>query len=306
MSSIDGLITGSLEAAAADPAWLGSDEQLEFLAESLPGFGVEDAALAWAPDGQPANWVASTRTIEIERVASGAIPRSDEVIAIYTARGVLHECLHVRYSTPSSLVTRLPAIESRWRPLTAMLFNVLEDARVAQAVGADDPDLAGANTDHLNAAVDQLDERSGTSGSGAEPTYPHSQLAFAVMAYTLAPDRDVVLHPDVVAALDGLRPIINRARDGSRTEVCVGAAVELVDGDHAVSVGVDDDETLTLAVGGGRGSRSCGESGVDLRGRVQGSASASAQGHRSIAASASCHVVAACSDAVASRFSYLA
>lgn len=229
MSSIDELIAGSVEAASADPAWLGSREQLGFLAESLPGFGVEDATLAWAPEGRPANWVAATRTIEIERVLSGAIPRSDEVIATHTARGVLHECLHARYSTPSSLSRQLARIEPPWRPLTGMLFNFLEDARVARAVAADHPELAAANIDHLSAAVDQLDERSGTSGSGPEPRSAQSQLPFAVMAYVLAPDRDVALHPDVVAALGELRPIADRARDGARTEVCVGAAVELVD-----------------------------------------------------------------------------
>jgi hypothetical protein len=230
MSSIGELIAGSVEAAAADPAWLGSCDQLGLLAESLPGLGVENATLAWAPEGRSANWAASIRTIEIERVASGAIPRSDEMIATHTARTVLHECLHARYSTPSSITRRLATIEGPWRPLTTMLANILEDGRVARAVAADDRELAGANRDHLEAAIDQLDERSGTSGSGAEPKSPQNQLAFAVMAYALAPDRDVVLHPDVVAALDELRPIVDRAREGARTEVCVGAAVELVDG----------------------------------------------------------------------------
>jgi hypothetical protein len=91
MSPIDELITASVEAAAADPAWLGSPEQLGVLTESLPTFGVEGATVVWARQGRPSNWVAATRTIEIERVASGAIPRSDELIATYTARGVLHE-----------------------------------------------------------------------------------------------------------------------------------------------------------------------------------------------------------------------
>lgn len=229
MSSIDELIAASVDAAAADPAWLGSAEQLGVLNESLPGFGVEGATVVWARQGRPSNWEAATRTIEIERVASGAIPRSDALIATYTARGVLHECLHARYSTPSSLRQRLARTQPPWRPLNEMLFNILEDARVARAAGADEAELAAVNLDHLGTALDQLDERSGTSGSGAEPASPQNQLVFGVMAYALAPDREVVLHPNVVATLNELRPIIDRARDGARTEVCVGAAAELID-----------------------------------------------------------------------------
>jgi hypothetical protein len=238
MSSIDELITTSIEAAAADPAWLGSSGQLGVLAESLPGFGVENATVVWAAQGRQSNWTAATRTIEIERVASGAIPRSDDVIATLTARGVLHECLHARYSTPWSLRRQLAMTLPPWRPLIETLANILEDARIARAAGVDEPELAAANTDHLQAAVDQFDDRSGTSGSGAKPASKQSQLVFGVMAYALAPDREVMLHPDVAAALDELRPIINGARDGARSEVCVNGAAELVDAVRVFSAAI--------------------------------------------------------------------
>ncbi len=228
MSFIEDLIERSVAAAASDPGWLGSTEQLDFLTKSLPDLGVEDATVAWAPTGRASNWERITRTIEIERVTSGAIPATDEEIAIHTARSVLHECLHARYSTPSSFDQRVLMIDPRLQRTARVIFNVPEDARVARVATSDEPELAGVIAGHLNAAVDQIDQFSGTSGSGSAPTDQRNQLVFAVLAYILAPDRKVVLNPEVAAELDKLRPIIDDARQGARTEVMVGVASDLV------------------------------------------------------------------------------
>jgi hypothetical protein len=224
MTTIAELISQSRTAAADEPTWLGSSEHLQLLTESLSDLGVADVALVWVPAGQAAYWEAATRRIMLERPRDMP-PVSAEDRAEYTALGLLHECLHARYSTPSSLGRQLRAVEPRLRPTTGAVFNYLEDARVAKLAIADEPELADPIASHLNAAVDQLDELSGAYGSGTSPPDPSNQLAFAIMAYALTPDRSVALHPAVVTELDTLRPIIDAARDGERTEVCVRPAI---------------------------------------------------------------------------------
>jgi len=74
-------------------------------------------------------------------------------------------------------------IDPRLQRTARVIFNFLEDARVARVATSDEPELAGASADHLNAAVDQIDQFSGTSGSGSAPTDQRNQLVFAVLAY---------------------------------------------------------------------------------------------------------------------------
>lgn len=228
MAFIEELIARAASEAEADPEWLGSEEQLAFLTDSLPNLGVNDARLAWAPPGRGANWERVSRTIEIERIVSGAIPVTDEVIATMTVRTVLHESLHARYSTSSSLNRRLSTEDPRLVEVLQMICNFLEDSRVAKLALAAEPELAGVITEHMNDAADQLDARSGTSGSGSEPADQRNQLVFAAMAYVLVPNRDLVLHPDVSTALESLRPIIDKARDGPSTETTVHVGFEIV------------------------------------------------------------------------------
>jgi hypothetical protein len=110
------------------------------------------------------------------------------------------------------------------------MFNLLEDGRLQRVAGEHRPDLLSAVRTHADYAVAQLDERSKTSGSGPAPEHPNNQLFFALMAYSLAPERTLILHPAVTAELARLRPTVDAARAADTTEFCVNAAAELVRG----------------------------------------------------------------------------
>jgi hypothetical protein len=109
MSSIDELIAGSVEAAATDPAWLGSSEQLGFLAESLPGFGVENALHGRRGSGDPASGGARGQAGEGHRqpgrlLRGPAEPRSPSLTGLRPSRPS-HVCvlmISTRSSSPDS------------------------------------------------------------------------------------------------------------------------------------------------------------------------------------------------------------
>jgi hypothetical protein len=226
--TLDDLIEQSCDAAAADPAWLGSDAHLTLLTEALePVFGLTDATLEWAAPGEPGFWERATRRVSLERPI--LVPgRTAEQLAKLTALGLLHESLHARYSSSfGSFPARKLALDQRlWRP-TDRLFNVLEDGRVNGLGAAADPELTSYLTDFADIAVDQAARYAGKNGPGTSPASARNQLFFAVEAYALRPDQPQPLNPAVKQALSGLAPQIDSTKTGT-TEDCGITAIQVV------------------------------------------------------------------------------
>ena len=109
-----------------------------------------------------------------------------------------------------------------------MIFDLLEDGRITKLATADSPEFGPPLERFATQAVDQLEMRSGPNASTTEPPRPPDQLAFAVMAYALQPDRVVLLHPGVSEELGNLKEVIGQTRGGT-TEDCGATAITLVE-----------------------------------------------------------------------------
>jgi hypothetical protein len=216
-------------AAAGDASWVGSTDHLTLLTDSLePIFGLSDVVLSWGPSGEPGYWEADTREIVLERPTpiAGQDPKD---LAEATVLSLLHETLHIRLSTPApSFRQNLTLVNLGLRPTTEVIFNLLEDGRIAMLATADSPEFGPPLERFATLAVDQLEMRTGPNASTREPSRPTDQLAFAVMAYALLPDRVIVLHPTVSKELGGLKEAIDQTRAGT-TEDCGATAITLVE-----------------------------------------------------------------------------
>lgn len=231
MSSIDELVEASITAATAEPMWLGSEDHLRLLSESLEGLGADaDITVGWAPPGTPGFWEAVNCLIRVERPTPGPADETPEYRARYTAIGLLHESTHSRFSSPSSMPRRKMTLPPGWvRNMTEAMFNYLEDARISELAVAESPELAEPIGMHLDAALDKIAQSPYFNGPGTTPKNPRAQLPFAIIAYTLRPERDIELHPAVNSELETLKPIIDAARAADRTDACVSPAVQLTE-----------------------------------------------------------------------------
>jgi hypothetical protein len=228
MSSFADLVHQS-RASAGDPGWLGSVAHLKLLTDAVRGLGADDVDVSWAPPSGRTYWEAASRRIVVERPLSGEVPVPNEDLAEFTAIGVLHEVLHIRFSSPSTREQQVAGKDPWVQAQSEVMFNYLEDAPVAELAVADDPDLAGPIATLLDASVDSLPVITGFTGPGTSPTNPRAQLPFAIMAYALRPDRAIELHHAVAAELDRLKPIVDRARIAGETDGCVGPAIALIE-----------------------------------------------------------------------------
>lgn len=228
MSSFTDLVERS-RASARKPGWLGSAGHLELLLDAVPSLGVDDVDVEWAPRRGRTYWEAASRRIVVERPLSGQVPVSDEDLAEFTAIGLLHEILHIRFSSPSTREQQVADKDSWTQAQSEVMFNYLEDARVAELAIADDPELTGPIAKLLDGSVDSLPVITGFTGPTTSPKDPRAQLPFAIMAYTLRPERAVALHPAVAAELERLKPVIDEARGTENTDGCVEPAIELIE-----------------------------------------------------------------------------
>ena len=219
---IDELVAQSRAAAAADAAWLGSAEHLQLLGGALTDLRIGNVRLVWAPDGEGSYWKAASRELGLER-PNPQRGQDHEDLAEHTALNLLHESLHVRFSTPSTFPARIALIGSPpARRIGTELFNHLEDARTALVAISAQPELVGPISKFLDAAVDELEAEASRTPD------LRSQLIFAIKAYMLTPDRTISAPPAVAAELRALRATIDQVRRAPKTEDCTLVALQLL------------------------------------------------------------------------------
>jgi hypothetical protein len=215
--------------AHADPSWLGSDEQLALLRESLdPVFGVSGASLVWGPSAAEGSWDPEIRQVTLPRPAPSADQPPDDVAEL-TALALLHQSLHARYSTAfRRYPRRRRALPATLHASTDRLFHVLEDARLIPLAVADDPSLEPALRKIVRegTAAFAAAARANDSGEGPSPKSQYIQLRFAIETYAVDPARELTLHPKVAGVLDQMKSTIDGTRWGN-TEDCGGAAVKI-------------------------------------------------------------------------------
>lgn len=136
---LDELVAKS-RAEAADPRWLGSEEQRALLEDALASvFALPGWKVTWLPSGTHSYSEAATKTIAIERVTSGDAALPDDDVAEYVALTLGHEALHARHSGSSgNYAGRRAAQPPALRPSVDNLYHRIEDARVQRlAMNAD-------------------------------------------------------------------------------------------------------------------------------------------------------------------------
>ncbi len=222
------LIAASRQAASADARWLGSGDHRALLESALTEvFALPEASLSWGPPGEQGSSLRSTQQIVLERPLP--LPHVlPEDVAEYTALSLLHECLHLRFST------RFDSYSAAKRALSPVvqgsvddLFQLLEDGRITALGAAEDPALGPELGKFLDEAIRQAKLNS-PSHEGTNPRSLREQLLFALHVHALQPGRKLTLHPCVQRYLEELEPIIERAHAGD-TAACGRAAIELVE-----------------------------------------------------------------------------
>lgn len=218
----------SREYAGGDPNWLGSPEHLSVLRDALPtAFALPNASLKWGPPGAPGSVMGSTQAIVLERPVP--IPNvTAEDVAEYTILSLLHEALHIEFSTPfGAYAARKRALSPTVQRPVERLFQLLEDGRITARGGELHPELGPALDKFLDEAGRQI-AVTGPATEGPDPRSMREQLFFALQHHALRPDKVLTLHPRVQRRLGTLDPTIERAHSGD-TERCGLAAIELVD-----------------------------------------------------------------------------
>jgi hypothetical protein len=209
------LISRSIAAATADRTWLGSATHLAVLEAALTDvFGVTDVSLVWIPPMQGTHWEPDSRVIRLEKptLSSGA---TVEVLAAYTVMSVLHECLHIRYTTDlGAYPTRRDALPARQAKAAEWLFNKLEDAYVSSSAVRDDPTLEPYVAPILDGGVQQTLAAASPRGwgEGGAPTSQTEQLLMALEVYALRPSKHLTLRPAVKRRLEEAKETIDRVR----------------------------------------------------------------------------------------------
>jgi hypothetical protein len=145
-------------------------------------------------------------------------------LAEITALGMLHECMHIRHTTPAAqYAARRFTVPPALSRATERLFNLIEDGRITTLGIAEDAELEQSLNRLIAAAADQLV----TQESGRPAMSRRNEIFFAVQLYALAPDRVLTLGSALQDAVASFRPVMDEARRGS-TQDADNAAVEVV------------------------------------------------------------------------------
>ncbi|MGO9973292.1 MAG: hypothetical protein ACLP01_10865 [Solirubrobacteraceae bacterium] len=168
----------------------------------------------------------ATRQIVLERPQPmRGVPPED--VAEYTALSLLHESLHLRFSSSfESYGARRRTLPLAVQKPVEHLFQLLEDGRITALALREDPALAPSLRRFMEEAIRQV-IINGSAAEGTDPPSMREQLFLALQIHALQPGRRLALHPRVQRRLDELDPIIERAHHGD-TEHCGQAALELV------------------------------------------------------------------------------
>jgi hypothetical protein len=215
---------------ADNEKWVGSEPHRRFLEHSLPdAFAVPDASLVWGPPNAPSSWKHEGRLITLERpMVTTWMPAVEA--AEWTALGLLHETLHARFSPELGLFDERHAnlLDPVIRGVAHLLFQRLEDGRIAVQGLAEDPALAGPLEKHAKATAEQIAQLAKQRGCGntLTPTSDRGQLLFAFESYCEAPHIPLTLHPRVEGRLAKFRDAIDASRNGT-SEDCDQLCVRL-------------------------------------------------------------------------------
>jgi hypothetical protein len=227
------LVAESRQQAEADPAWVGSDAHLQLLQEALePLVGVQGVTVRWAEPGDGAHWHRDSSEIRMRKVPpnDGASPA--DAAETHFALTLMHEGLHALLSSSAEeFFVQINAMPPRGRGMADGLFQRLEDGRIRLKGVEARPELSRAIEVHTRAATYTLVGLAVKAqfGQTKQPISRQAQLLLALQVYALAPEaaESLTLHPEVAAALNSLKRVVDATRP-LETADCGAAAIELV------------------------------------------------------------------------------
>jgi hypothetical protein len=235
--SLDAVVQQSIDAAASDHSWLGSDAHLAliqpFVESRCPGVTVR-----WIGPGERSYIEAAEIAIERPRLATALdVPELERICRLHGAM-VVHEVHHATYGDQDPQMGKAMAAVLRTEysdqeQLGHQLFNWLEDARLGAQVHdclpEEEPyvsELYRESLAQLERAYEQIHHEPPWSST---PFDGHGQLEVALAERIYTGDRDSALSPRVARVVDDVVPLIERGTHGSHTNDAREAALQIVD-----------------------------------------------------------------------------